>query len=111
MFGIIKKKIIVLLASIANASNHTKCVSLSIQKCEIHSILIDLEQNGLDKCAGSCNAANGLSNKACIPNKTEDLSTHVFNVIPEKTESKILTKSISCKCKCRFHGKKCNLDQ
>ena len=43
MFGIIKKKIIVLLASIANASNHTKCVSLSIQKCEIHSILIDLE--------------------------------------------------------------------
>ena len=38
----------------------------------------------LDKCAGSCNAVNGLSNKACIPNKTEDLSTHVFNVIPEK---------------------------
>ena len=65
----------------------------------------------LDKCDGSCNALNDLSNKACIPNKTEDLSTHVFNVIPEKNESKILTKSISCKCKCRFHGKKCNLDQ
>ena len=38
-----KNNFIVLLASIANASNHTKCVSLSIQKCDIHSILIDLE--------------------------------------------------------------------
>ena len=32
MFGIIKKKIIVLLTSILNASNHLKCVSLSNQK-------------------------------------------------------------------------------
>ena len=26
-------------------------------------------------------------------------------------ESKILTKDISCECKCRFDGKKCNSDQ
>ena len=27
------------------------------------------------------------------------------------TESKTLTKHISCECKCRFDGKKCNSDQ
>ena len=35
MLGIIKKKFVVLLNSIVNASNHTKCVSLSNQKSEI----------------------------------------------------------------------------
>ena len=33
MFGIIKKMFIVLLTGIISASNHTKCVSLSNQKC------------------------------------------------------------------------------
>ena len=32
MFGIIKKMFIVLLSSIVNVSNHTKCVSLSNPK-------------------------------------------------------------------------------
>ena len=35
MFGIIKKMFIVLLNSIVNASNHTKCIFLSNQKCDI----------------------------------------------------------------------------
>ena len=38
MLGIIKKKFIVLLSSIVNASNHTKCVSLDYQKCEIQLV-------------------------------------------------------------------------
>ena len=33
----------------------------------------------LDKCVGSCNTLNDLSNKVCVPNKTEDLNIHVFN--------------------------------
>ena len=45
MFGIIKKMFIVLLSSITNASNHTKCVSLSNQKWEIQSTLINLHPN------------------------------------------------------------------
>ena len=32
MLGIIKKMFIVLLTSIVNVSNHTKCISLSNQK-------------------------------------------------------------------------------
>ena len=90
MFGIIEKMFIVLLTNRVNASNHTKCVSLNNQKCEVQPILINLHLNyysqelhyypfavKLDKCVGSCNTLNDLSNKACVPNKSEDLNIHV----------------------------------
>ena len=44
MFGIIKVSI-VLLTNIVNASNHTQCVSLSIQKWKIQQTLINLHPN------------------------------------------------------------------
>ena len=40
----------------------------------------------------------------------QDLNIHVFNMMAEKNESKILTKDISCKCKCKFDGRKCKSD-
>ena len=45
MFGIIKKIFIMLLSSIVNASNHTKCVSLSNQKFKIQPTLINILMN------------------------------------------------------------------
>ena len=67
---------IVLLASIVNTSNHTKCVSLSHEKCEIQPFLVNLPPNEysqefyyypfaikLDSCVGNCNTLNDLSNK------------------------------------------------
>ena len=45
MLGIIKKMFIVLLSSITNASNHTKYISLSNQKCMIQPTLINLHPN------------------------------------------------------------------
>ena len=87
----------VLLASIVNPCNHTKCVSLINQKCKIQSTLINLCRNEynqelhyypfavkLDKCVGSCNTLNDLSDTVCVPNKTEDLNIHVFNMITGK---------------------------
>ena len=44
----------------------------------------------------------------CVPNKTEDFNLSLFNMITGINESKTLTKHISCKCKCRFDGEKCN---
>ena len=38
----------------------------------------------LDRYVGSCNILNDLSNKACVPNKTEDLNKHDFNMITGK---------------------------
>ena len=37
----------------------------------------------LDRCVGSSNTLNNLSNKVCIPNKTEDLNLSLFNMITE----------------------------
>ena len=50
----------------------------------------------LDRSVGSCNTLNDLSNKVCVPNKTEDLNIQVFKMITGKNESR---KDISCKCK------------
>ena len=47
MFSIIKKMFIVLLTRLVNTSSHTKCISLSSQKCEIQPtyILMDTVKN------------------------------------------------------------------
>ena len=65
----------------------------------------------LDRCIGSCNTVNDLPNKACIPNKTEDLILSVFNMIKGKYKSKTITKQIACECKCKFDGTKCRSNQ
>ena len=122
MFGIIKKMFFVWLSSLVIASNHTKCVLLSIQKCETQPTLINLHPNEysqefhfylflvkLDRCSGSCYTLNELSNKICIPSKTEDLNLSVFNMITGINESKTLAKDIPCECKfdkCRCESKK-----
>ena len=59
----------------------------------------------LDRCVLSCNVFNDLSNKVCVPNKTEDLNLSMFNMTTGINESKVLTKDISRKFKCRINGK------
>ena len=91
MFVLIKKIFIGLLTGLVNESNHTKCVSFSNQKCEIEPSLINLYPNEynqefhnypfafkLDRCVGSCNALNDLSNKVCVSYKTEDFKSKRF---------------------------------
>ena len=70
---------------------------------ELHSYPFAVK---LDKCAESCNTLNDLSNRVFVPNQAEDLNIHFLNMIAGKNESKILTKDISCKFKCRFDGEK-----
>ena len=65
----------------------------------------------LDKCVGSFNTLNDLSNKVCVPNKTQDLNLSVFNMIKGINESKTIRKHISCECKCNFDRTKCNSNQ
>ena len=45
IFGLVEKLFILLLSSILNASNHTKCVSLSNQKCMIQHTLTNIHPN------------------------------------------------------------------
>ena len=49
-----------------------------------------------------------LSNKECVPNKTEDLNLSVFKMIKRIYESKPLANHILCKCKCKFDREKCH---
>ena len=116
---------IVLLSSVINASNHTKRISLSNQKCKIQPTLINLypdeysqnfttihfRLNQIDALKVSCNTVNDLSNKVCVSNKPEDLNTSAFNMITGINESKKLTKYISWECKCKFDGINCDSDQ
>ena len=105
-------------------SNHTKWITLSNQKCKIQTTFINSYPNQynqeihyypfsvkLDRCFGSCNTINDLSNKICIPSKTEDLNLGFYNLITGINKSKTLTKHISCECKYNFDGKKCNSNQ
>ena len=94
MFGFIKKMFTGLFTSIVSNTNHTKCVSLSNQKCQIKTALINLNLNKcsqelhyfsfvvkLGKCVGKLNALNGLSSKVRVPNKTVDMNIHAFNLV------------------------------
>ena len=65
----------------------------------------------LDRCVGSCNTLNDLSNKVYVPNKRQDLNIGMFIMIKGRKKSKTLTKHISCKCKCKFDGRECNSNQ
>ena len=71
-----------LLTSTVSASNHTKCILLSNQKCMAQPTLINVHLNEyswelhynpfavkLDRCVGSCNTLNDSSNKVSLPIK------------------------------------------
>ena len=88
---------------------------MSNQKCEIQPAIINLHPNEysqelhyypfavkLDRCVGSCNTLNDLSNEVCVPNKTEYLNLSMFNMITGRNELKTLTKHISCEFKCKL---------
>ena len=123
-FGLIKKIFIGLLTSIVSASNHKKWMSLNNQKYMIQPTLINLHPNEysrgfhyypflveLDRCVSSCNTLNDLSNKVCVPKKTEVPNLTMFNMITGINESKVLTKDTSCKHRFKFGGVKRNSDQ
>ena len=120
IIGLIKKIFIGLLTSIFNASNRTKCFSLSNQKPTLFNLHPNVYSQEfryclfavkLDRWIESCNTLNDLSNNVCVPNKTEDLNLSVINMITGINESKTLAKHILCECKCRFDGRKCNSNQ
>ena len=90
MFGLIVTMFVVLLISIDDVSNYTKCVSVGNQKCMTHPILTNVRPNeynqqlcyhpfavNLDRCVGSFNTLNNQSNKVCVPKKTRFKSKHL----------------------------------
>ena len=75
-FRLNEEIVIGLLTGLVNRSNHKNCISLSSQKCMIKPTLINLHPSEysqefhyysfevkLNRCIGSCNALNDLSEK------------------------------------------------
>ena len=127
MFPLIKEDFFAILsfseslANIVNTLGHEKFISLNNQECIAKPTLINLRPIeyieglhyyvfavNLDRFMRRFNTVNDLSNKVCLPNKTEDLDLSLCNMITGINESKILTRHISCKCKCKFDGRKYN---
>ena len=108
-----------LLTRLVNASNGTKRVSLTNQKCDIQPSFINLHPNEysqklhyypfevkLDRCVGSCNTLHSSSSTVCVLNKTDDFKINVFNMITGQNKSKVLIRDITCEYKCKFWWKK-----
>ena len=53
----------------------------------------------LDRCVRCFNTVNEVSNRVCVPSKTEDLKLSMFNMITVINQSYV--------CKYKFDGKKC----
>ena len=65
----------------------------------------------LDRRNESCNTLDDPSSRICVASKTDDINLNVFNMTTRINGPKTLTKHISCSCKCKFYGRKCNSNQ
>ena len=116
MFGLTQKIFIGLLTDIKSASNHTKCILLSNQKCVTQTTLINSYPNDytqescyypftvtLDRCVEICNSLSNLFNKVCVK-KTRFKSKHVKHNYRNKWIKNIKKKYIM-QIKFKFNGK------
>ena len=62
-------------------------------------------KSNLDRFNGSCNTLDDLSKERYVSNKTEDVNIS-FWYQNNNNWIKTSTKYISCKCKCKFDGRK-----
>ena len=88
MFGLIKKMFIVLLTSLVSASNHTKFVSLSNQKC-MTQLAIYVKRLYLKSCY-TCNCKNGKHLTSIIHD-----SVITCDEIIDAVEAKIVTTNFN----------------
>ena len=106
-----------LVFTVANVSDHTKCISLSNQLGMAGPTLIYLNPNecnqrlsyypfmvNLDRCNGICNTINDISRRTCVSNKTEVVNLSAFNIIARINKSSALAKDILSKCKFKYDG-------
>ena len=116
MFWFIKQVFMALLSF--SGSLATKCVTLNNEPGMIGLTFIDFVKLNyypfmvnLDKCSGSCNAADELSIITCVPNKTKDINVKVFNMITRINGAKTLIKHVSCDYKCNLNSTTCNSNE
>ena len=63
------------------------------------------------KCSGSCNNINNPYVKLCVPDVVKNLSTKIFNLLPNTDKMRHIKSHESCKCKCTLDASVCNKNQ
>ena len=76
------------------------------QELRYYSLVVNV-----NSCVGKCNTLDDSSSRVCVPNRTEDLNLHFFNIITGINKSRTLTKHVSCKCAFKLGSKKSNFNQ
>ena len=71
--------------------NYEKIIYIYTQKLRYYPSTVNLHG-----CVRNCNTLNKLSNRVCVPNKTEDFNPSIFNIVTRINEFKTLAKHISC---------------
>ena len=84
MFKLIKKVVMLVLITIANAKN---CFLLKDEECSVKKTIIN---NGyitypynikVDRCIGSCNNITNPNSRVCLPDIIKNVTVKVFNLI------------------------------
>ena len=77
------------LDCVVKVSDCKKCIYLNNGPSLVRPTLIDLNSNelnyyplmvSLERCNGSCNTLDNLSNKRCVANKLEDVNFNVYMI-------------------------------
>ena len=62
----------------------------------------------VNKCGGSCNTIDDLFVWVCVPDKVENVTGKVFNLMMWVNETRFLVPHESCECKFEMNESVCN---
>ena len=86
MFGLIKKVLILALASTVNSS---QCISLKKQECKVRKVIVRNDYMiypyniKVNKCNGNCNNVNNPYSRLCLPDVVKNNTFKQYNKIKQ----------------------------
>ena len=118
MFNLIKKGLVLFLATIANSenlvTNSKNCLLLNDQKCDVKKVIVDNDymtfpyKIKVDRCIGSCNNIINPYSKVCVPDIVKNISVKVFDLISQQNKLRNIEFHERCKCDCLLNETVCN---
>ena len=103
MFRLIKKVVMIVLITIANAKN---CFLLKDQNCSVKKTIIKNDYMTysynikVDRCIGSCSNITNPYSKVCLPGIIKNFTVKVFNLVSQQNEMKEISFHKSGRCDC-----------
>ena len=118
MFRLIKKAVMILLITTANAGNFLQnsknCILLKDQKCDVKKVIVDNDymtfpyKINIERCIRSCNNLTNPYSKVCFPDVIKNISVKVFDLISQQNKLREVNFHESCKFDCLLNETVCN---